>query len=211
MIWLPLYLSLFSGPAVDPELEKAVQTYWDLLQKGDKAGALRYVIPEGQNLFLNRRTNPFRSWELDKIEPRSRDEALVTVKAEQMLFPAGVYYPVPLREVWVRQQDGWRVRIRAPNPEQLKRALAGGTAPRPRGPKPGALQVLPKQVKIHFLDRSQRGARSGSGTASPKPSTFPVSTTTRPVSSCWRAPTPSPRARTSAWSSVTSGTNPRNP
>ena len=158
MIWLPLYLSLFSGPAVDPELEKAVQTYWDLLQKGDKAGALRYVIPEGQNLFLNRRTNPFRSWELDKIEPRSRDEALVTVKAEQMLFPAGVYYPVPLREVWVRQQDGWRVRIRAPNPEQLKRALAGGTAPRPRGPKPGALHVLPKQVKIHFLDRSQRGA-----------------------------------------------------
>ena len=66
MIWLPLYLSLFSGPAVDPELEKAVQTYWDLLQKGDKAGALRYVVPEGQNLFLNRRTNPFRSWELDQ-------------------------------------------------------------------------------------------------------------------------------------------------
>ena len=157
MIWLPLYLSLFSSPGVDPELEKAVQTYWDLLQKGDKAGALRYVAPEGQNLFLNRRTNPFRSWELDRIEPRSPDEALVTVKVQQMLLPAGVYYPVPLREVWVRQQDGWRIRIRPPSPEQIKRALAGGAPPRPRGPKPGTLKVLPKQVKIHFLDRTQRG------------------------------------------------------
>ena len=157
MIWLPLYLSLFSSPAVDPELEKAVRTYWDLLQKGDKVGALLYIVPEGQNLFLNRRTNPFRSWALDKIEPRSPDEALVTVKVEQMLLPAGVYYPVPMREVWVRQQDGWRLRIRPPDPEKLKRALAGGTAPKPSGPKPGTLKVLPRQVQIHFLDRTQRG------------------------------------------------------
>ena len=39
MIWLALYLSLFSNPAVDPELETAVQTFWDLLQKGDKVGS----------------------------------------------------------------------------------------------------------------------------------------------------------------------------
>ena len=71
MIGLVLYLSIFSGPAVDPELEKAVRTFWDLLQKGDKVGALRYVAPEGQNPFLNRRTDPFRSWELDRIDLRT--------------------------------------------------------------------------------------------------------------------------------------------
>ena len=158
MICLVLYLSIFSGPAVDPELEKAVRTFWDLLQKGDKVGALRYVTPEGQNPFLNRRTDPFRSWELDRIELRSPDEALVTVKLEQLLLLAGVYYPVPTREVWVRQPDGWQNRIRPLDMEKLKRAFVGGAAPKKRGPKAGVLEVVPKQVRIHFLDRAQQGA-----------------------------------------------------
>lgn len=158
MIWLFLCLSLFSSPAVDPELEKSVRTFWDLLQKGDKVGALRFVGPESQNPFLNRPTNTFRSWELDRIELRPPDEALVTVKLEQMLLPSGGYYPVPTREVWIRQPDGWRIRIRPRNPEQFKRAFIGDRAPKLRGPKPGALEVVPRQVKIHFLDRKQRGA-----------------------------------------------------
>ena len=157
MIWLALYLSLFSTAAADPELEKAVRTFWDLLQQGDKVGALRYVEPEGRNPFLNRRTDPFRSWDLDRIELRSPDEALVTVKVERMLLPSGTYYPVPMREVWVRQPDGWRIRIRPPDPEQFRRAFVGGPAPKPSGPKPGALEVVPKQLRIHFLDRTQRG------------------------------------------------------
>ncbi len=157
MIWLALYLSLFSTPAVDPELEKAVRTFWDLLQQGDKVGALRYVAPEGQNPFLNRRADPFRSWELDRIELRSPDEALVTVKVERMLLPSGTYYPVPMREIWVRQPDGWRIRIRPPDPEQLRRAFIGSLTPRSTGPTPSTLEVVPKEVKIHFLDRTQRG------------------------------------------------------
>ena len=158
MISLVLYLSLFSGPAVDPELEKAVRTFWDLLQKGDKVGALRYVAPEGQNPFLNRRTDPFHSWELDRIELRNAGEALVTVKLEQLLMPAGVYYPVPRREVWVRQPDGWQLRIQPLDMEKLKRAFVGGAASKQRAPKPGVLEMVPKQIKIHFLDRTQRGA-----------------------------------------------------
>ncbi|MCY3777506.1 MAG: nuclear transport factor 2 family protein [Candidatus Aminicenantes bacterium] len=158
MIWLALCLSLFSSPAVDPQLEKAVRTFWDLLQRGDKVGALRYVAPESRNPFLNRRTDPFLSWELDRIELRSPDEALVTVKVEQMLLPSGAYYPVPSREVWIRGPDGWRIRVRRPDMEKLKRAFVGAAAPKKRGPKPGVLEVVPRQVKIHFLDRSRRGA-----------------------------------------------------
>ena len=158
MSWLPLYLSLFSSPAVDPDLETAIRTFWDLLQKGDKVGALQYVVPESRNPFLNRRTDPFRTWELDRIDLRSPDEALVTVKAERMLLPAGVYYPVPTREVWVRGPDGWRLRVRPPDPERIKGAFVGGPAPGPSGPKPGILEVVPSQVKIHFLARKQRGA-----------------------------------------------------
>lgn len=158
MIWLPLYLSLISSPAVDPELQKAVQSFWDLLQKGDKVGALQYVVPESRNPFLNRPSNTVRSWELDRIELRAPDEALVTVKVQQMLLPSAGYYPVPNREIWIRQPDGWRIRINPPNPEQLRRAFIGGPAPKPSGPKPGTLEVVPRQVKIHFLDRTQRGA-----------------------------------------------------
>ena len=42
--------------------------------------------------------------------------------------------------------------------KKLSRAFAGGTAPKKRAPKPGVLEVVPKQVKIHFLDRTQRGS-----------------------------------------------------
>ena len=157
MSWWPLSLILFAASTVDPELENSVRTYWNLLQKGDKVGALRYVVDEGQNLFLNRRTNPFRSWTLDRIEPRSPDEALVTVKVEQLILPAGVYYPMPVGEVWVRQQNGWRLRIRPPTQEQLKRIFSGGATRKSRAPKPGTLEVLPKRVRIHFLDQTQRG------------------------------------------------------
>ncbi|MDE2926808.1 MAG: hypothetical protein OXT71_10465 [Acidobacteriota bacterium] len=158
MICLLLYLGLFSTPAVDPELEKSVQAFWDLLQKGDKVGALQYVVPESRNPFLNRPTNNFRSWELDRIELRAPDEALVTVKLQQMLLPSASYYPVPTREIWIRQPDGWRIRILPPNPEQFRRAFIGGPAPKPSGPNPGTLEVVPRQVKIHFLDRTQQGA-----------------------------------------------------
>lgn len=158
MSWWPLSLILFAVSVADPELENAVRTYWNLLQRGDKAGALRFVVVEGQNLFINRRTNPFRSWTLERIEPRSPDEALVTVKVEQLVLPAGVYYPMSVGEVWIRQQDGWRVRIRAPTPQQINRIFSGGAKKKSWVPTPGVLEVLPRRVVIHFLDRSQRGS-----------------------------------------------------
>ena len=157
MSWQLLFLLLFPVPAADPELETAVRTYWDLLRKGDKAGALGYVEEEGRNLFLNRRINPFRSWTLERIEPRSPDEAVVAVKVDQLMLPAGVYYPVPVSEVWVRRPEGWRLRVRAPTREQFRRIFSGARTPKPRGPEPGVLEVLPERVRIHFLDRSQRG------------------------------------------------------
>ena len=157
MSWVPLFLILFSGPAMSPELESTIRTYWDLLLKGDKAGALQYVVEPGRNAFISRRIMPIRSWALERIEPRSPEEAVVTVKLDQLL-PSGIYYPRPFSEIWVRQEDGWRVRVRAPSADQLKKILSGAAAAKLHNPKPGVLDLLPKQVKIHFLDRSQRGA-----------------------------------------------------
>lgn len=157
MGWFPLALILFSGPAVSPELEKAVRGYWALLQKGDRAGALPYVVEAGRNAFISRRIGPIRSWVLERIEPRSPDETVVTVKLDQML-PSGVYYPRPFSEIWVRQEDGWRVRVRAPDPDQFKKLFSGAVRNARQEPKAGVLEILPRQVKIHFLDRTQRGA-----------------------------------------------------
>ena len=157
MNWFPLALILFSGPAVTPELEPAVRSYWDLLLQGDKAGALLYVDEPGRNPFLNRRIAPFRSWTLERIEMRSPDEAMVTVKLDQMIT-AGTYYPRPFSEIWVRQEDGWRLRVRAPHPDQFKAIFSGASSAKPHKPKPAVLDLIPKQVKIHFLDRNQRGA-----------------------------------------------------
>ena len=157
MSWIPLVLILFSGAAVSSELENAVRTYWDLLLKGDKAAALQYVIEPGRNAFLNRRIERFRSWTLERTETRSPDEAVVTVKLDQMITP-GIYYPRPFNEIWVRQEDGWRVRVRAPSVEQFKKILSGAASAGPHKLKPGVLDLIPKQVKIHFLDRNQRGA-----------------------------------------------------
>lgn len=153
----PLALILFLGSCVAPELEPAVRSYWDLLLKGDKAGALHYVDEPGRNAFLNRRIAPFRSWTLEQIEMRSPDEAAVTVKLDQMIT-AGTYYPRPFVEIWVRQEAGWRLRVRASRPDQLKTILSGAAAAKLRKPRAGVLEVHPRQVRIHFLDRSQRGA-----------------------------------------------------
>ena len=156
MGWFPLALILFSGPAVSPELEGAVRGYWALLQKGDRVGALPYVVEAGQNAFINRQIGHFRSWVLERIEPRSPDETVVTVKLDQML-PSGVYYPRPFSEIWVRQEDGWRVRVRAPDPDQFKKLFSGAAGNVRQVPKAGVLEILPRQLKIHFLDRTQRG------------------------------------------------------
>ena len=157
MNWFPLALILFSGRAVSPELESAVRGYWDLLLKGDKAAALQYVIEPSRNAFLNRRMSPFRSWTLERIETRSPDEAVVTVKLDQMITP-GTYYPRPFSEIWVRQDDGWRLRVRAPTAEQFKAIFSAVAAARLCKPKAGVLEFRPKLVRIHFLDRTQRGA-----------------------------------------------------
>lgn len=156
MKWLPLALILFSGSCGAPELEPAVRGYWDLLLKGDKAGALRYVDEPGRNAFLNRRIAPFRSWTLERIEMRSPDEAVVTVKLDQMIT-AGTYYPRPFIEIWVRQEDGWRLRVRASGPDQLKAIFSAAAASTLPEPKAGVLELRPRQVRIHFLDRQQRG------------------------------------------------------
>ena len=162
MGWFPLALILFSGPAASSELEEAVRGYWALLQKGDKAGALPHVVEAGRNAFIHRRIGPFRSWTLERIEPRSPDEAVVdeavvTVKLDQML-PSGVYYPRPFSEIWVRQEDGWRVRVRAPDPARIQKLFSGAAASKRQAPRAGVLEVLPRQLRIHFLDRTQQGA-----------------------------------------------------
>ena len=149
-------LLIFSGSTVNTELTPAVQTYWNLLEKGDKIGALEYVVLRGRNAFIRRREPPFRSWKLIKIEPRSQQEALVTVEIDQLLVLAGTYYPMPVKESWVREEGRWRVRVVQPTPDMLKN-LYTGQSETPEEPGVPHLEVLPNRVKIHFLDRSQKG------------------------------------------------------
>ena len=119
-----------------------------------------------------------------------------------MLLPAGTYYPVPKREIWGppagRMEDSDSCPESGATPKGFYRRHGpqdgAGRNPAPWRWSPG------KSRSTSWTGGS--AAVSESATAFPKPSTCPVSTTTRPVSSCWvgrKGPAiPSPRARTSA-------------
>lgn len=160
MNWISFSLLLFLSLPEKAELEKAVATYWDDLMKPDKNSALRFVLPESRNAFILRREPFFRSWKLVGIEPKLEQDgtpsAAVTVLIEKMMEGApGNFFNLEVKELWIFGEGNWKVRVEKVTPETFLRPFQR-TIPQPS--KPNTLQVLPKQLKIHFLSAEQQGS-----------------------------------------------------
>lgn len=132
----------------DGELEKAVQSYWDHLLRGEKIEALALVAPESQANFLARHEPPFRSWSLQALE-RSDGRATVTVVVKRLIQDG--FYNWKVSEDWTLGEEGWRVMV----------ANQGGARKklwqmhRPVEPVEGVLDLRPSKVRMHFFSGSQ--------------------------------------------------------
>ena len=152
-------LLIFSPPETVPqkaELERAVTAYWAALMKQDKNSALQWVLAEARNNFILRREPLFRSWQLEKLEAKSENEAQVTVTLERMIGGVPGFYNTKVKEDWVFDGQTWKVRVEKVSAEAF-REMYRRSGQKSQAPLPQKLEVYPKLVKIHFLNPSQRG------------------------------------------------------
>lgn len=150
-----LFLALFSNLASTarlPDLEEAVQCYWDYLLQRQKSRALEFVLPESRDHFLSRREPFFRSWRLLQLEAKSNRDYVVTTSVERLML--GSYYNWKVREHWFLRDGRWRVQINDSVAER-RRHWQRSTPIRPRQ---GVLDVLPASLRIHFLSRRPEAA-----------------------------------------------------
>ncbi len=136
------------------DLEAAVAAYWDLLQKQDKAGALRYVHPDDLNHFIRRTEGSFSDWKVISIEQPTPDSARVTVSIQRLMMNSRV--PQEITETWERTDSGWKVRVPQPVPiVERVRARARELASRRM---PETLEVFPPQLRFYALSPRQPAA-----------------------------------------------------
>ncbi|HSR70074.1 MAG TPA: hypothetical protein VLU25_19250 [Acidobacteriota bacterium] len=143
-----LLLQPATAQSSDAELEKAVQSYWDHLLRGEKIQALAWVAPQNQANFLARHEPPFRSWSLKAVES-SEGRATVTVVVKRLIQDG--FYDWKVREEWAVSDEGWRVLV----------ADQGGARKklwqmrRPVEPVEGVLDLRPTAIRMHFFSGSQ--------------------------------------------------------
>lgn len=156
----PAFLLLATLTGIQPqaegsaELEQLVVKYWDSLRDGNKAGALQYVHPDDVNSFINRKEQVILSWELVKTEFTSESKASVYLRLSQMI--AGNRIPVPHQQEWLKTDQGWKVRIPAPEQayQNARKAFAKAGTPK----LPENLSVYPPQLKIYAIANPKVGS-----------------------------------------------------
>lgn len=140
----------------ESDLRKAVSAYWNLMVKGEKATALKFVLPSCQNDFVNRVEPKVRSWELVSLESVGKREAVVTIRMEALFKEAVLgagFQSVEKHETWVRDKNRWKLKVVKPSIA----ALAPLAAPTTDSQVPKALLVTPATVQIQFFNKAQRG------------------------------------------------------
>ena len=104
------------GPAGDApaQLIESVDAFWSALQARDKATAMRFVLPEDLNNFLNRQEAEFRNWSRVRIELLDENRADVVISFDRAVL--GSFLKTEITEHWVRTDEGWRIRVDRPVP-----------------------------------------------------------------------------------------------
>ncbi|RPJ54040.1 MAG: hypothetical protein EHM23_29765 [Acidobacteria bacterium] len=157
MVTFLLLLALLS-PQIphESELKDAVSAYWNLMTKGEKAAAMKFVLPNCQNDFVNRGEPKIRTWRLLSVKPVSDTEAVVAVQMEALFKQAALsagFQSVEKRETWVWDQNSWKLKVAKPSIDAIA-PLFSSTTDRPL---PKALQITPSVLRIQFFSNAQVG------------------------------------------------------
>ncbi|MFZ0426780.1 MAG: hypothetical protein WAO20_01590 [Acidobacteriota bacterium] len=155
LVFLLTLLPQANGSAdVPAELTEAVTAYWQALEKHDKVSAMQYVYPEDLNNFLNRQDADFRNWHCVSTQLVDSDTAKVVVSFERFVLKA--YLESDAREVWVRTDQGWKVRVERPISitDRIHRAVEKSA----KSELPARLDVVPARLTFYGLAPRQPSA-----------------------------------------------------
>ncbi|MDA2923362.1 hypothetical protein MYX65_01690 [Acidobacteria bacterium AH-259-L09] len=112
-------------------LRERVTAFWSLLQQGRRREALEYVEPASQDHFLNRRSLPFRSFEIRTIHFENPTAVLVTT--DVTIQPPQFFRPIkwPVKERYLFQAGNWFVQVQESNARDLFRSKRGKRSRQP--------------------------------------------------------------------------------
>lgn len=156
MVMSLLLLALLS-PAIphQSQLKETVSAYWNLMTKGEKAAAMKYVLPSCQNDFVNRVEPKIRSWSLVSTEAVNDKEAVVIIRMEALFKEAvrtGGFQSVEKRETWVRDKNSWKLRVTKPSIAAVAPLFSKTDHQLPK-----VLGIKPTVLHIQFFNPSQAG------------------------------------------------------
>jgi len=143
---------------MEGQLRERVEKYWQAMEKRDKYAALEFVLPESRNAFIQRREFVFRNWQLEEIQAvQDGAKAQILVSVERLMEQSGTFYPTPIRQTWVYQDDHWYLSVPKVGSKGVHELLYGLNRKQSRVIE-GEIRVLPDVVKMSFLNPVQRGA-----------------------------------------------------
>jgi len=151
--------ALFASASVphERELKNTVSAYWNLMGKGEKAAALKFVLESSQNDFINRDEPKIRAWRYVSANSINPQEAEVTVEIEAIFKGAPIsagFQTIQRRETWVWNKKAWKLRVEKPSVAAIAPFFTGEKA---KEPLPSVLQISPSILRIQFFSKVQDG------------------------------------------------------
>ncbi len=153
--FLLLSALLSLGVPHESQLKETVAAYWNLMAKGEKATAMKYVLPSCQNDFVNRVEPKIRTWRFMSSEAVGDKEAVVTVQMEAFFRGSSLstgFQTVEKRETWVRDKNSWKLKVTKPTMAAVEPLFSNTDRQLPK-----ALGITPTVLRIQFLNPSQAG------------------------------------------------------
>ncbi len=156
VMFLLLFALLSPGIPHESQLKETVSAYWNLMVKGEKATAMKYVLPSCQNDFVNRVEPKIRTWRLVSTESVSETEAVVTIRMEALFKEAVLtagFQSVEKHETWVRDKNSWKLKVAKPSIAAVAPLFSKTTERQLLK----VLHITPTVLRIQFFNPSQVG------------------------------------------------------
>ena len=116
-----------SDPRPGGGLQSRVETYWRLLEAGDREGASQFLRQEDRPYFLQNPEPPFQDPEVNGIEPSADGTRAVARIGFNLFTPAGSF-PWEIQQAWTCVGGAWVA--------ELRRSTGNPFQPRPEAEEP---------------------------------------------------------------------------
>ena len=167
--WCALTGCLFLSCSEPAEpLEERVADFWAALIERDRVRAQEFVAPASRNAFLRHRERIYRSWEIQNIQEKSDDEAIVRVGYEGYFEELRQFKAQQESQLWRKTQGEWFLHVDPPE-ERLTKAfkkIYSQSEDKKWSTEQNGQVTVNGQIRIPFFNQAQLGTltiRNGTG------------------------------------------------